>query len=257
MGHQNGTKLWSEDEVRISLDYQSDGSFRRVVTRAMQACLAAEIPIEENFILRDSKYQLSRFACYLIVMAADRRKPQVVAGQTYLAALAETMQNSLDHADNVDRVVIRKEMTDGMRSLSSTAKQHGVVNYAFFLNAGYRGMYNMDLSRLMAFKGVGKGEILLDRMGKDELAANLFRVTQTDARIKNNGIRGQTRLEQAALDVGKAVRKTMIELSGQEPEHLALAPHIRGVKKQLKETGKRFQQLDGPKKQLAPKKPNP
>lgn len=182
----------------------------------------------------------------MIAMNGDVKKPQVAAAQVYFAALAETFNNRVEHADGIDRILIRREMTDGMKTLSSTASRHGVENYAFFLNAGYRGMYNMDLARLTAFKGVdGSKEMLLDRMGKDELAANLFRTTQTDAKIKNENLQGQPKLESAAEDVGKRVRQTMMEISGTAPEHLKVAPHIKEVTKRIKETSKKFKKLDG------------
>lgn len=220
-GKPNGIRYWLEADLQKCLDYQTTASFRKVITRAMQACLTLGIGCEGNFILAAGGYKLTRFACYLIAMNGDTKKPQVAAAQVYFAALAETFQSHLEHTDGIDRILVRHEMTDGIKTLASTAKSHGVSNYAFFQNAGYRGMYNMDLARLTAFKGVDiDKEMLLDRMGKDELAANLFRITQTDAKIKNENLRGQHKLERAAEDVGKRVRQTMIEISGSAPEHL-------------------------------------
>ena len=256
MGKANGTRVWSESDLMRAMEYQTPQSFRKVITRAMQACLSLNIQTEENFILADGQYKLTRFACYLIAMNGDPKKPQVAAAQLYFAALAETFQGHLEHADGIDRLLIRHEMTDGMKTLCSTANRHGVENYAFFMNAGYRGMYNMDLTRLTAFKGVPSGEKLLDRMGKDELAANLFRITQTDAKIKNERLQGQQRLEDVATEVGKTVRQTMINLSGTAPEHLPIAPPIQEVKKAIKGTSKKFKKLDGPSKKKKPPKEN-
>jgi DNA-damage-inducible protein D len=252
LGKPNGIRYWLESDLMSALEYQTGASFRKVITRAMQACLSLGIPTEENFILQDGQYKLTRFACYLIAMNGDPKKPQVAAAQVYFAALAETFRHHLQHAESIDRVLIRREMTDGLKTLASTAKSHGVQNYAYFQNAGYRGMYNMDLARLTAFKGVdGDKEMLLDRMGKDELAANLFRITQTDAKIKNQQLHGQRTLENAAFEVGKTVRKTMMEISGTAPEHLPIADHIKDVKKALKETSKKFKKLDGSKKKIS------
>ena len=105
----------------------------------------------------------------------------------------------------------------------------------------------MNLVKLTKIKQVPAGQKLIDRMGKDELAANLFRITQTDLKIKNEGLQGQYKLERAAEEVGQKVRKTMIELSGTSPEDLPIAEPIRDVKKALKDTNKKFRNLDKPK----------
>ena len=251
LGKPNGIRYWLESDLMTAMEYHTPANFKKVISRAMQACLTLGIPTEENFVLCDGQYKLTRFACYLIAMNGDSKKTQVAAAQLYFAALAETFQHHHEHAECIDRVLIRQEMTDGLKSLASTAKSHGVQNYAYFQNAGYRGMYNMDLARLAVFKGVDASkEKLLDRMGKDELAANLFRVTQTDAKIKNQGLRGQQKLEDAAFSVGQTVRKTMMEISGTPPEQLPISDHIKDVRKTLKETNKRFKKLDGPKAKL-------
>lgn len=118
------------------------------------------------------------------------------------------------------------------------------MNYAFFQSAGYRGLYNMDMGRLRNLKGVPKDRSPLDFMGKTELAANLFRVTQTEEKIRNENIRGQAPLEQAAETVGRKVRKTMIEISGSRPEALAPAQDIRKVHKDLQSSHREIKRLD-------------
>ena len=115
-------------------------------------------------------------------------------------------------------------------------------------------MYNMGLTRLCELKGAKKGE-LIDRMGKEEMAAHLFRITQTDAKIKKEDIRGQQLLEQAAKNVGRTVRRTMQDLSGTSPEHLPLSEHVRDVRQKLKGTGRKLLNID--KKRIAPKKSPP
>jgi DNA-damage-inducible protein D len=148
----------------------------------------------------------------------------------------------------MDRLLIREEVTDGQKSLASTAKRHGIVHYGFFQNKGYMGMYNMSLKNLNRLKGVQKGENLIDRMGRTELAAHLFRITQTDEKIKNDRLVGQQQLEQAAADVGKTVRRTMIELSNTRPEQLPAEENIRNVRKKIKGTSRKFKSLDRRKK---------
>jgi DNA-damage-inducible protein D len=247
MGIENGTRTWKEADLESALGYAESG-LQGAIRKAQQACISVAIPIEDNFIkASDGSYKLTRFACYLIAINADSKKPQVAAAQVYFAGLAETFQNAVEHAEGVERVGIREEMTSGMKSLDSTANKHGVVNYAFFLNAGYRGMYNMNRSRLREVKGLPKGDHLLDRMGKVELAANLFRVTQTDERIKNQNLQGQRLLENAAENVGRDVRKLMMKTSGRKPEDLRLAAPIKDVKKAIKSTSAKFRQLDGKK----------
>ena len=243
-GLQNGSKKWTEAMLRDALGYQNVQSFRNVITRAMQACLSLKIQCEDNFMLKDGEYDLTRFACYLVAMNGDSKKPQVAAAQVYFATVAETFQNYLEHAEGIDRLLIRDEITDGEKSLASTAKRAGVEVYAFFQNAGYRGMYNMDLRRLKAMKGIGDKESLLDRMGKDEAAAHLFRITQTDAKISKDRIRGQRPLEKAAFDVGQMVRGTMEQISGTLPEHLPASEPVNQVRKKLKGTSKKLSSLD-------------
>ena len=242
---ENGTNLWNEADLMAALGYQSAESFKKVVIKAQQALLSLGVPFEENFYRQPSgDYRLTRFACYLVAMNGDSKKPQVAAAQVYFATLAETFRSAIEHSEAIDRILIREEVTDGEKSLASTASRHGVENHAFFQNAGYRGMYNMNLNALKEKKGLKKGEKLMDRMGKEELAAHLFRITQTDAKIKKDGLSGQRLLESAAEQVGKQVRRTMIEISGQRPEHLPLAEPIKDVKKTLKSTSKQFQKLD-------------
>ncbi|MEX2307126.1 MAG: hypothetical protein WD738_06015 [Pirellulales bacterium] len=246
MGVQNGATHWDEDLLRDALGYHGDDSFRKVIGRAIQACISLGIEQAENFIHRDGKYFLTRFACYLVAMNGNPAKREVAEAQAYFASLAETFQTALEHVNNLDRVKIRDELSEGQKSLSRTAKAHGVESQGFglFMDAGYRGMYNMNLSRLKEFKGVGLKEQLYDRIGKNELAANLFRVTQTDAKIRNEDIQGQRECESAAYIVGSKVRKTMKELSGSTPEHLPLTEPIKDVKKQLKNTRKALDKID-------------
>jgi len=233
-GVENGTVTWTEEYLMKELGYQDKKSFRKLVTRAMRTCLSMEIDPTQYFIPRgDGGHKFTRLACYLVAMNGDNRKPKVAQAQAYFAALADVFLSYGEQANALDRVRTREEMTDGLKSLSNTAKQHGVERYDLFMNAGYRGMYNMNLSQIAKLKGVGFGEKLIDRMDRSELAANLFRITQTDDKIKAENIHGQVPLEQAAETVGQQVRETMWQISGKRPEELPLAPHIKEVKKTL------------------------
>jgi DNA-damage-inducible protein D len=252
-GHQNGFRHWLASDLVTLLDYMSMQPILNAVNKAMAACAHLNIPIPENFIETKTAnggrdWKLSRFACYLTVMNGDPKKPRVAAAQAYFITMAEAFRQHVQEAENVERVVVRAEVSEREKALSGTVYARGVQNYAFFQNAGYRGLYNLDMNHVRRLKGVPSGRSLLDFMGKTELAANLFRITQTEEKIRNEDISGQHPLERAAESVGKAVRKTMIEISGTPPERLPAAQDISEVKKSLKRTGKEYAKLDAPKK---------
>ena len=250
LGRDNGATHWDEPVVMDALGYESRDSFRKAVTRAKQACLSLNIQCEEHFILQgNGDHAITRFGCYLVAMNGDPRKKQVAEAQAYFATIAETFQTHLEHAEALDRVLIRDEVSEGMKSLSSVAKRHGVSNYPFFLNAGYRGMYDMNLKKLMAYKGLDpKKDKFLDRIGRTELAANLFRVTQTEEKIRRENIQGQQGLEHAAHHVGQIVRGTMKKTSGTTPENLPAADDIKKVKRTIKGTRKQMARVDKKKR---------
>lgn len=245
---ENGFRYWLASELAGMLGYSDMEATKKAVNRAMTVCMTLNIQVAENFQQFESEHEkndfkLSRFACYLTVMNGDTRNPKVAKAQAYFVGLAETVRQYIQEANSVERVLIRGEVSEREKSLSSTVHQHGVENYAFFQNAGYRGMYNMNLSALKASKGLKSGS-LLDYMGKEELAANLFRITQTEAKIQKEGIQGQTLLSKAAESVGRDVRAAMIKISGTTPESLPLANNISDVKKGIKRTQKELLKLD-------------
>jgi DNA-damage-inducible protein D len=248
LGQPNGTTHWTEEVLMRALAYDSKQGFAKAINRAKQACLSVDLPCEDHFVRQaDGSHLFTRFGCYLVAMNGDIRKREVAAAQAWFATLAQTFQNHIESSDGIDRVLIREEVTDGQRSLASTASQHGVVRFDFFMHKGYLGMYNMGLSQILQRKRVSGNEKLIDRMGKAELAAHLFRITQTDEKIKNENITGQNQLERAAFDVGKTVRATVIELSGTRPEDMPPAEHIQSVRKKIKSASKQLRALDAPK----------
>jgi DNA-damage-inducible protein D len=239
-GLENGMKFWYARQFMSMLGYEDFQSFKKAINKAMIACDALGIGMESNFIsvnreingknLQD--YKLSRFACYMTAMNGDVKKPEVASAQAYFVTLAESMRRYIEQSQNIER----EDISEREKSLTGIAKTAGVDNYAYFQNAGYLGMYNMPLKKLKVVKGIQQSRTLLDFMGKEELAANLFRITQTEAKIKNENLIGQNRLERAAKDVGVKVRHTMIEISGTTPENLPIAEDIKEVKKELKQT---------------------
>jgi DNA-damage-inducible protein D len=223
--------------------------------KAMAACAQLSIPIAENFeetrapATGGRDWKLSRFACYLTVMNGDPKNQRVAEAQAYFVTMADAFRRYVQESEGVERVLVRGEVSDREKALSATAHVRGVENFAFFQNAGYRGMYNLDLSQIRVRKGVPSRRSPLDYMGKTELAANLFRITQTEEKIRNEDLVGQKPLERAAEHVGREVRNTMYRLSGTRPEELPPATDINDVRRGLKRTGREFAKLDGPKKQ--------
>jgi DNA-damage-inducible protein D len=239
LGQENGITHWSEAVLMDALGYETSQSFRKAVIKAKQACLSAGMQCEEHFDLQpDGSHIFTRFGCYLVAMNGSPSKPQVAAAQMYFATVAETFANYLEHAEGIERMLIRDKLVEENKSLHSSAKSHGVKNYAFFHSKGYLGMYNMKLSELCKLKGAKDGTNLMNRMGRTELAANLFRVTQTEEKIRSQNIQGQEKLEDAAYSVGKSVRRTMQENSGSLPEELPLAEDVTSVKKKIKGVSK-------------------
>jgi len=238
-GFSNGERHWYAADFMEMLGYESMQSFEQAINRAIGTCTTLGIPVVENFeqTTREIKgepvrdYKLSRFACYLIAMNGDVRKPQVAQAQAYFAKLAEAMRQ-YQVGEEVQRVRIRDEISGRERSLASTAKRAGVEQYGLFQNAGYRGMYNVDLNTLKRMKGlVDTSRSLLDFMGKRELAGNLFRITETEAKLKSDATQGQKPAENVAFHVGRKVRSMMIENDGTKPELLPLTGDIKQVHK--------------------------
>lgn len=234
LSQENDITYWLASDLMRLLGYDNEATFKKVVLRAQGSCATSNVDPLENFIRiqrqdGEPDLKLTRFACFLVAMNADSRRPEVAKVQTYLAALADAVQQTLELTDNIPRVPLRGEITEREKSLASTAQNSGVFDFPRFHSAGYRGMYNMSMAKLKSLKGVPSNKSLLDFMGKTELAANLFRITQTEQRIKGNNVRGQANCEQEALHVGRKVRETMKELGGVHPEDLPTAQDINTV----------------------------
>ena len=227
LGVENGQKTWSAPTPHEVARIRKLGAvLQRDQPRDRHLYVAERIPITDNFKQVSTEdgddFRLSRFACCLVALNGDVKKPRVAAAQAYFVSLAEVVRRYLRDAENLDRVMIREEISDREITLSGVANSAGVQVYEFFKNAGYRGMYNMNYKRLKEKKGVfDPKRSLLDFMGRDELAHNLFRLSLTEGRIKKEGTRGQWALEQVAEEVGRRVRRTVIEETGVRPEDLS------------------------------------
>ena len=262
LSHENGDPFWWQSDLQTLFGYKGSQSFGKAVGRAIQAMNALGVSVTDN-VRHDkratddgvdvSDCRLSRFACFLVAMNADPRKKEVAHVQAYFATLATAVAAGYEiETEGVQRVLIRDEITGREKELSGTAKTAGIVSYPLFQNAGYLGLYNMHMRSLKLLKGVPVKRTLLDFMGTEELAANLFRVTQTEAQVRLKGAYGQRELEKTAHRVGGQVRKAIEEIGGTMPEELAAAGDIKNIKKGLKAAQRALRKVDKNRKQLPP-----
>ncbi len=199
-----GQEYWLARELQVVLEYSQWRRFEETIARAKEACENSGINVSDHFAevgkmvaigsgasREISDYELSRYACYLIVMNGDPRKEVIAVGQTYFAVKTR-QQELIDQYDQLSedqkRLAIRREMIEHNKSLADAAKNAGVVeqrDYAIFQNMGYMGLYGgLGVQEIHARKGLKKSQKILDHMGSTELAANLFRATQTDEKLR-------------------------------------------------------------------------
>lgn len=257
LGRQNGFRYWFARDLMKMLGYTDYAAFKRgAINKAMTVCSTLDIDVAANFEqdmrdidgIKQPDYRLSKFACYLVAMNGDVKKKEVAKAQAYFITVTEAFKRYVHEAQQVERIAIRGEVSEREKSLSAVASNAGVETYAFFQNKGYLGLYNMSINQLRERKGIPDERSPLDFMGKEELAANLFRITQTEAKIRNESLKGQKKLEDAAFSVGQQVRKTMEEISGTRPENLPIETDINTLKSAIKSTQKEFLKLEKSKK---------
>lgn len=251
---ENGNEFWGARKLSKVLEYSEFRHFLPVIIRAKEACANSSHPVADHFedyleeIIHGKgakqtyeSVKLSRYACYLIVQNADPGKEVVAQGQTYFAIqtrLQEIRQmdeyNQLSSEDE-KRLFLRDEMKKHNIQLADAAKGAGVIeslDYAIFQNHGYMGLYGgLDAKGIHKRKGLKKSENILDHMGSTELAANLFRATQTEEKLRRDNIKGKQKANQTHLEIGKKVRKTIEEIGGTMPENLPVAASIKKLEK--------------------------
>ena len=242
---EDGAEYWSARELSKILGYTEYGKFRNAIKRAETACESSGQAISDHFahvsdMIATGKgahrqvedVHLSRYACYLIVQNADPEKPIVALGQTYFAVQtrrAELADELASMPEAQRRLAMRDEVVHRNVDLAAVAAtQAGLVSgrdFATFQDHGYRGLYGGETARqIAARKGLGPREKILDWMDSEELAANWFRITQTEAKLRREGIDNKTDAFAAHHQVGKAVRQTIADLGGTMPEELPTPP---------------------------------
>jgi DNA-damage-inducible protein D len=259
--NENGASFWWASDVMKMVGYTDMKSFKKVLDRATKACITLGINHYDNFraemrevngaLVQD--FKLSRFACYLTVMNGDPKKTEVAKAQVYFIELTRRFELYIQNNEDIERLLIRDELREGNKSLSGVAKKAGVTDYAKFQNAGYRGLYNMMNWELARHREIQIDE-LIEYMGRTELAANLFRITQTEERIKNNNIVGQINLEQTHYDVSREVRRMVEKNTGRAPEQLPREKKIPEIHKELKSGYKKMLQEENETKKSKSKK---
>ncbi len=238
--NEYGQEFWYARELQEVLEYKQWRRFEEAVERAQIACEQSGNLVSDHFAVvgkmvplgsgserEVNDYVLSRYACYLIVMNGNPRKESIAAGQTYFATQTRKQELTEEYdqlSENQKRIAIRHELTEHNKSLADAAKMAGVetqLEYATFQNYGYMGLYGgLKAADIKARKGLKKSQNILDHMGSTELAANLFRATQTDEKLRRDNVQGKAAANQVHYQVGAKVRQTIKELGGTMPENL-------------------------------------
>lgn len=245
--NSDGVEYWEARELMPLLGYDDWKNFYNVIKKAQLSCKNSNQIIENHFsevgklifiavgTPREAQrkvkdYQLSRYACYLIAQNGDSSKTQIAIAQTYFAVKTRMQEVSEQLTEDQKRLFIRKEVRDQNKKLFQTAQKAGVSNFGKFNNYGYLGLYTLTSDGIRQEKGIGNDDVL-DRAGSTELAANLFRITQTDEKICNDKISCEEEANATHFDVGRKVRNTIKEIGGTMPEKLPPEKHIKELEK--------------------------
>ena len=252
-----GADFWSARELARVLEYTDFRNFIAVIAKAREACANSGHTVSDHFVdinemvsigsgaeRQVEDWALSRYACYLVIQNADPGKPLVALGQSYFAVQTRRQEMTDEAALKEDktRLLLRAEMKKHNKNLAGVARQSGVVqplDYAIFMDHGYRGLYGgLGMRDIHERKRLKPKQHVLDHMGSTELAANLFRATQTEEKLRRENVRNKDHAGRIHNEVGRKVRKTIHELGGTMPENLPVAESIKKVetreKKRLK-----------------------
>jgi len=251
---ENGVEYWYARELQSVLNYKEWRKFENVIKKAKESCKNSDISVIEHFVDVDKlskrannaevlikDYKLTRYACYLIAQNGDSRKKVIALAQTYFAIQTRKQEISekeySELTEDEKRFYQRNLTRKGNYSLNQTAKNAGVKNFDKFHNAGYKGLYNGETADDIAKrKGLRYREDILDNMGSEELAANLFRITQTESRLKKDNICSEKEANKTHYNIGKNIREVIAKNGGTMPEEL---PTPKKSLKQLEKENKK------------------
>ena len=251
-----GMEFWSSREFSEILNYGDYRNFEGVIEKAKLSCFNSGHRIEDHFVDATEMIEigkggqrpvktvlLSRYACYLAIQNADPKKEIVAHGQTYFAIQTRRQELADERGEDERRVLLRGEIRRHNVQLADAAKGAGVIepiDYAIFQNHGYMGLYGgLKQEDIHRRKGLKKSQKILDHMGSTELAANLFRATQAEEKLRRDEVKGKTAANRTHREVGAKVRQTIRELGGTMPEELPVAESIMKIEtKQHKQLGK-------------------
>lgn len=250
---ENGSEYWFARELKEVLSYKEWRKFEGVIDKAIKSCQNSGISALEHFVGADKTikmpkeatksikdYKLTRYACYLIAQNGDSRKKVIALAQTYFAIQTRKQEISEREysllTEDEKRFYQRTLTKKGNYSLNKTAKNAGVKNFDKFHNSGYKGLYNGETADDIAKrKGLRYREDILDNMGSEELAANLFRITQTESKLKRENISTEKDANKAHYNVGRNIREVIEKNGGIMPEDL---PTPKKSLKQLEKENK-------------------
>lgn len=255
---EDGYEYWSARDLSKLLEYTQWRNFENVISKAKISCKNNNEDINNHFAdVSDmvkigsgaerevDDYRLSRFACYLIIQNADPSKINVALGQAYFAIktrqkelIEEDQARLIQSEEDTKRLFLREQMKTHNKQLADAASNAGIeagLEYAIFQDYGYQGLYGgLKAKDIHARKGLKKSQKILDHMGSTELAANLFRATQTEEKLRRENIKGKMKANQTHYEVGKKVRQTIEELGGTMPEDLPTVDSIKKLERQKK-----------------------
>jgi DNA-damage-inducible protein D len=255
---ENGIEFWYARELMKVIEYSKWGNFIKVINKAKESMKSINISVLDHIadvgnmvqigsnterMIDDMK--LTRYACYIIVQNADPRKKSVALGQQYFAVQTrkqEIIESEFEElSEDERRLKLRSDVKGFNKLLAKEAQNVGVQNFGKFQNFGYKGLYNGETAAdIKKRKNLSKNEQILDHMGSTELAANYFRITQTEERLKKGDINGEEQANDTHFNIGEKVRETMIEISGVAPEELPTPEKgIKQIQKEKKQLAKK------------------